>query len=103
METFHYGTDRLTSSMALHLARKEIKGVLTEETMAKVNASAEAVRQIAKGDKTVYGINTGFGPLCTSKISEADTRTLQENLLKSHAVGLGDPVPDEISNLMLVL
>lgn len=103
MEIFHYGSDRLTSSVALQLAHRDIIGVLTKETVAKVNASAEAVSQIAKGDKTVYGINTGFGPLCTSKISEADTRTLQENLLKSHAVGLGEPVPEEISKLMLVL
>lgn len=103
METFHYGSDRLTSSLALRLARKQVKGILTEATIAKVQASAEAVNHIAQGDKTVYGINTGFGPLCTSKISEADTRTLQENLLKSHAVGLGDPVPEEISKLMLIL
>lgn len=103
MKTFRYGIDRLTSSLALKLARKEVKGILTEETKSKVIKSSEAVQQIAKGDKAVYGINTGFGPLCTSRISESDTRTLQENLLKSHAVGLGEPIPVEISKLMLVL
>lgn len=103
METFHFGVDRLTASMALKLARKEAKGLLNDETISKVNASAAAVAKIASGEKAVYGINTGFGPLCTSRISEADTRTLQENLLKSHAVGLGDPIPQEISKLMLVL
>ncbi len=103
MISFQYGLDRLTASMALQLARKEVNGILTEKTRAKVKASSEAVMQISKGDKAVYGINTGFGPLCTSRISEADTRTLQENLLKSHAVGLGEPIPIEISKLMLVL
>ncbi|MBN7815726.1 histidine ammonia-lyase [Algoriphagus pacificus] len=103
METFHFGIDRLTASMALKLARKEAKGLLNDETISKVNASAAAVAKIASGEKAVYGINTGFGPLCTSRISEADTRTLQENLLKSHAVGLGEPIPQEISKLMLVL
>lgn len=103
MNTFRYGIDRLTSSLAIKLARKEVIGILTEETKANVLKSSEAVQQIAKGDKAVYGINTGFGPLCTSRISEADTRTLQENLLKSHAVGLGEPIPVEISKLMLVL
>ena len=103
METFHFGIDRLTASMALKLARKEAKGLLNEETVSKVNASAAAVAKIASGEKAVYGINTGFGPLCTSRISEAGTRTLQENLLKSHAVGLGEPIPQEISKLMLVL
>lgn len=103
MNTFQYGQDLITVGTALKLARKEIKGILSTETKKKVQASSQAVANIAKGEKAVYGINTGFGPLCTSKISAADTQTLQENLLKSHAVGLGEPVPLEISKLMLVL
>ena len=103
MKTFHYGQDRLTASIALRLARKEIKGQLSPETIHKIRDSAKAVEKIAEGDKVVYGINTGFGPLCTSKISAADTKTLQENLLKSHAVGVGEPVDLEISKLMMVL
>jgi histidine ammonia-lyase len=103
MEIFHYGQDHLTCSKALKLARKEIKGVFSSETREKVLASANAVAEIAQGEHAVYGINTGFGPLCTSKISAEDTQTLQENLLKSHAVGLGEPVPAEISRLMMVL
>lgn len=103
METFKYGLDQLTTGIALKLARKEINGILSPETQEKIQASSQAVVNIAKGEKAVYGINTGFGPLCTSKISAADTQTLQENLLKSHAVGLGEPVPIEISKLMLVL
>lgn len=103
MDIFHYGQDHLTSSKALKLARKEIKGVFSPQTREKVLASANAVAEIARGEHAVYGINTGFGPLCTSKISAEDTQTLQENLLKSHAVGLGEPVPAEISRLMMVL
>jgi histidine ammonia-lyase len=103
MKTFHYGQDLLTASIALKLAHKEIKGIFSPETTQKVNASADAVAQIAKGEKAVYGINTGFGPLCTTRISSDDTTTLQENLLKSHAVGVGDFIPEEISRLMLVL
>lgn len=103
MKTFHYGQDHLTASIALKLASKEIKGAFSPETIQKVNASAEAVAQIAQGEKAVYGINTGFGPLCTTRISAEDTTTLQENLLKSHAVGVGDYIPEEISRLMLIL
>ncbi len=103
MEIFHYGQDHLTSSKAIKLARKEIKGTFSEGTLGKVMACSQAVTEIARGEKAVYGVNTGFGPLCTSKISADDTQTLQENLLKSHAVGLGDPVPVEISKLMMVL
>ena len=103
MKTFHYGQDTLTSSIALGLARKEIQGILSPKTVQKIQNSAAAVEKIAQGEAIVYGINTGFGPLCTTKISAADTKTLQENLLKSHAVGVGEPVDLEISKLMLVL
>lgn len=103
MKTFQYGQDTLTASLALDLARKEITGILSPETVKKIQDSAAAVEKIAQGEAIVYGINTGFGPLCTTKISAADTKTLQENLLKSHAVGVGEPVDQEISKLMMVL
>ncbi|MDA0314447.1 MAG: histidine ammonia-lyase [Bacteroidetes bacterium] len=103
MNLFYYGKDRLTASLALGLARHEIKGVLLPETREKVQASAAAVAEITSGERIVYGINTGFGPLCTSKISAEDTKTLQENLLKSHAVGVGEAVDEEIARLMFVL
>lgn len=103
MKTFYYGQDHLTASIALKLAKKEIKGAFSSDTIQKVKASADAVSQIALGEKAVYGINTGFGPLCTTRISAEDTTTLQENLLKSHAVGVGEYISKEISRLMLVL
>lgn len=103
MNTFYYGEDHLTASIALKLARKEIQGVFSQETIKRIHESANAVAQIAQGEKAVYGINTGFGPLCTSIISPEQTTTLQENLLKSHAVGVGEPIDPEISRLMMVL
>jgi histidine ammonia-lyase len=62
-----------------------------------------AVDEIVSEGTTVYGINTGFGPLCTTVISDEDTRKLQMNLLLSHAVGVGDLIPEEISRMMLIL
>ena len=50
-----------------------------------------------------YGINTGFGVLANKRISEDDLSTLQRNILLSHACGTGDPVPPEVSRLMLQL
>ena len=55
--------------------------------------------KIVKSDKTVYGINTGFGPLCDVKISEEETAQLQENLIISHSVGVGKPIAKELSKL----
>ena len=103
MNTFQYGQDHLTASLALKLARKEIRGILSTEAIQKIKKSADAVAKIAQGETAVYGINTGFGPLCTTRISAQDTTTLQENLLKSHAVGVGEYIPEEISRLMLVI
>ncbi|PRY87928.1 histidine ammonia-lyase [Mongoliibacter ruber] len=103
MKTFQYGQQHLTASIALGIARGERKGILTPETREKIRASAAAVEQIVANGKPVYGINTGFGPLCTTMISPDQTRKLQENILKSHAVGLGEPIPTEIAKLMLIL
>jgi histidine ammonia-lyase len=100
---FLYGQQQLSASIALDIARGETRGMLTLETREKVRASAAAVARIVEKGDPVYGINTGFGPLCTTLITPDQTRKLQENLLKSHAVGLGDPIPMEISKLMLIL
>lgn len=102
-QIFNYGSDLLTVSKALAISKGTIKGVLNIETRKKVKESSEIVEKIAVSNKVVYGINTGFGPLCTSLISAEDTRKLQENILKSHAVGVGEPIDEEISRLMLVL
>lgn len=101
--TFQYGKQHLTSSIALGIARGEINGILTVETRRKVKESAAAVEKIVANGKPVYGINTGFGPLCTTMISPDQTSKLQENLLKSHAVGLGEHIPIEIAKVMLIL
>ncbi|WP_040400757.1 HAL/PAL/TAL family ammonia-lyase, partial [Cecembia lonarensis] len=103
LEIFEYGQGHLTASIALGIANRNIKGILSPETREKVKASAAAVEKIVANGQPVYGINTGFGPLCTTLISPDQTRKLQENLLKSHAVGVGEPIPVEISKLMLIL
>ncbi len=103
INNFQFGQQYLTASIALGIAQGSIKGTLTNETRGKVRTSALAVEQIVNNGQPVYGINTGFGPLCTSLISPDQTRKLQENLLKSHAVGVGEAIPTEIAKLMLIL
>ena len=99
---FRYGIDELTPLVAEKLANGSIKGDFTEEAIKKINKSHQNTLDIAESEETVYGINTGFGPLCTTKISKEDTRKLQENILRSHSVGVGDLVPDFIVRLMLI-
>ncbi|HEY4151193.1 MAG TPA: histidine ammonia-lyase [Chitinophagaceae bacterium] len=99
---FHYGTDKLTIQKTIALANKTLRGVLGKDALEKVNASRRHVQQIVKANKTVYGINTGFGILANTSISEADTRTLQHKILQSHSVGVGDPIPAETAKIMLI-
>ncbi|RMF03691.1 MAG: aromatic amino acid lyase, partial [Bacteroidetes bacterium] len=100
---FYYGEDTLDVRTALALANGQRRGALNSTTRERLQASATAVATIAAGEQAVYGINTGFGPLCTTRISPADTLELQENILKSHAVGVGEQTPDLLVRLMLVL
>ncbi len=60
-------------------------------------------QKLASGDELFYGINTGFGFLQHVHIDDSQTEQLQSNLLKSHACGMGDIVPEEIVRLMLML
>ncbi|NLR92739.1 MULTISPECIES: histidine ammonia-lyase [Flammeovirga] len=101
-KVFNYGIDRLTVNIALDIARGNTKGVLNGKAKEKVLKSQSYVQEIvAKGD-VVYGVNTGFGPLCTTIISEEDTSTLQHKILQSHSVGVGNIIPKETSKLMLI-
>jgi histidine ammonia-lyase len=58
---------------------------------------------IERADHPIYGINTGFGSLCDTEIGKEDLGRLQENLVRSHACGVGDLVPKEIVRYMLLL
>lgn len=101
--TFSYGEDRLTAGIALKIGRGKITGKLTPETRKKIRESQAIVARIVGKGEPVYGINTGFGPLCTTRISKEETTILQTNILKSHSVGVGDPIHQEIAKLMLIL
>ncbi len=99
---FNYGTDLLTVNDVLAIASGQKQAVLGEAAVKKIKASQQHVQQIVEEDKTVYGVNTGFGILANTKISAADTVTLQHKILQSHSVGVGDPVPAEIAKIMLI-
>lgn len=59
--------------------------------------------KMERQEDPIYGINTGFGSLCNVKISKSDLSKLQENLVMSHACGVGEEVPVPIVKLMLFL
>jgi histidine ammonia-lyase len=105
MDNFHYISSEILSLETLNEIISQHKPIALSEE-AKVNIQkcrAYLDKKMAQNDEPIYGINTGFGSLCDVKISTENLSQLQENLVKSHACGMGDEVPQEIVKLMLLL
>ena len=76
---------------------------IAAEARAGIIASAAVVQAAARGDAPVYGVNTGFGKLANQRISTSQLDTLQLNLIRSHSVGVGEPLAPEVVRLLLAL
>ena len=76
---------------------------LSEEAVQRIQLNRDYLEGNIKKGETYYGINTGFGSLCNVRISDDELAELQENLVCSHACGMGEEVPEEIVRLMLLL
>jgi len=100
--TFKYGIDHLTVEKIIAIADGNLKAEITSEAKEKVTECRRKVDTMASGNKSVYGINTGFGPLCDVQITPEETNKLQENLLITHAVGVGNPIDKELSKIMMI-
>ncbi|MBE0550515.1 MAG: histidine ammonia-lyase [Rubrivivax sp.] len=91
----------LEELQAIHAGGQPL--VMDPQALPTIEASAAVVRRAAEGDAPVYGVNTGFGKLASTRISEADLATLQLNLIRSHSVGVGVPLDPAVVRLMLAL
>lgn len=105
MDNTHY-----ISSEVLHL--DQVQDIISQHKIlalseeAKINIQKCRTyldKKMATSTEPIYGINTGFGSLCTIVISNENLSQLQSNLVKSHACGTGDEVPNEIVKIMLLL
>ena len=84
--------------------KPSIELVLSNSSKRKILKCRQFLdRKIQGSDQLHYGINTGFGSLCNVKISGEELETLQANLVRSHASGIGEEVPEEVVRLMLFL
>ena len=105
MNDCHYISTKVLSISELHdiiLQNKTIQ--LSEEARVNIQKCRKYLDdKISVSDNPIYGINTGFGSLCNVKIPAESLIKLQENLVKSHACGLGAKVPNEIVKIMLLL
>lgn len=99
---FKYGIDELSVERVILIANGDLTAELTSEAILSINNCRAKVEKMASGSKAVYGINTGFGPLCDTQITPEQTSKLQENLLITHAVGVGDPIDKQLSKIMMI-
>lgn len=76
---------------------------LGTQAQQRVSESAEAIADVLDSGDQVYGINTGFGQLAQVRVSDHDLVKLQENLVRSHAVGVGKDLPDNIVRLVMTM
>ncbi len=76
---------------------------LPAEPRQRVRASADLVQRVARGERPVYGINTGFGKLADRRIDDSELEALQINLIRSHSAGVGEPLAPAVVRLMLAL
>lgn len=76
---------------------------LAEAARARIEASRRVIEQIIAENRTVYGVNTGFGKLSDVRIAPSQIRELQLNLVRSHSCGLGDPLSIEEARAMVLL
>lgn len=93
----------LTPDQVAAVALGGYKAGADDDLDRRLGPARRLVDEAVESDDVVYGITTGFGALATTHIGRSEAESLQYNLLRSHATGLGDPMPDEVVRAMLLL
>ncbi len=81
----------------------ETQATLSDDARLRMQKSVDSVRAAVADERVCYGINTGFGAFANRIISSDQVRQLQYNLVRSHACGIGDPLPDKFVKRILLL
>ena len=82
---------------------KPVTVELGRDAQRRIAESNEVIGEVLAGGDDVYGVNTGFGQLANVRIRDEELQHLQANLVRSHAVGVGGDLPDEIVRLVMVM
>src|SRR5947199_9136451 len=94
---------QLTLAEIAAIARGSERVEIAPEAIARMEASERVVNELSRGERPVYGINTGFGKLCEVRIGGDEIERLQLNLVRSHACGLGRPLSEAETRVILAL
>lgn len=101
-DVYHISSDFLSLEQIEKIIKHKCTLALSEEAVQKIQHCYDYLQnKIRNTDRSIYGINTGFGSLYKKQISNEDLEQLQRNLVMSHACGTGAEVPAEIVKLML--
>ena len=103
MTTLRIDGASLTIADVVSVARRDTPVALDRAAEQLVRAAAKLVAELADGEAPIYGVNTGFGDLAQKRIPRGDLVRLQYNLLRSHAAGVGDPLPADVTRAVLLL
>ena len=93
----------LTLEDVFRVAHEDAPVTLAPSALVRMEASRRTVEELVASDQLVYGVTTGFGDLASHRIPAADARRLQENLLISHAAGVGEAHGSDVVRAMLLL
>ncbi|HEX7023900.1 MAG TPA: aromatic amino acid lyase, partial [Gemmatimonadales bacterium] len=93
----------LTLAQVVDYSRRPEPVQAAPGALGRVAGSRNAVEALVRGGATMYGINTGFGKLANVRIPRDQLDRLQANLIRSHAAGIGHPLPPEVVRAMLLL
>jgi histidine ammonia-lyase len=85
------------------VARHGVRAALDAGARGRMQEARDVISTLVERGEVVYGVTTGFGDLATTFIPAADAASLQENLIASHAAGVGRPFPREVVRAMLLL
>lgn len=103
MEEIFLGVDGMTMEDLVAIARYEAKVRLTEESEKRILSTRKLIEHWVQEEKIIYGVTTGFGALSDVIISKKDTWQLQENILMSHAAGVGNALDKETVRAVMAL
>jgi len=103
MDTVVVTGDRLTAAEVLAVAHRRAEAVMGDGVPDRMAGARQVVEDAVAGDEVVYGVTTGFGALATTRVDVALAGEMQTALLRSHAAGVGDPLPAEMVRSMLLL
>jgi len=103
MQAIYLDKQPITIEDLIEVARNHARVAISEEAGTRVEKTSALIAKWVSEQKVIYGITTGLGALCNVTISDKNARLLQENILMSHAAGIGAPFAEDVVRAIMAL